>query len=216
MQGLQSFNIVLVGTNFSTQHVQLEDFDFGGLQLEVELRLPQALQATAAEYSLQILPGRFQVGAQASQPSAARVATLMRVSSAFAEGYTTKRSIIAVGHNFSGDVSTSFETATDFMKYVAWREDFAAAMGPDPDPTLSLTTRTRIGEGRARTIRLEPLALDNTKLFYDLNFNWGEAEKSIQIPVSEALESFPESVKLGTELIERILSLGSSNEGEER
>jgi hypothetical protein len=209
LQGLETFNIVLVGTNFNTQRVQLEDFDFGGILPEVQFRLPQLLQVTAAEYLLQVIPGRFEISARASQPSSQHFETLKRIASTFIDEYTSKRSIIAVGHNFIGNFKPSLGSASDFMKYIAWRDDFAAIMGADPNPVLSLTARTQTGDEQYRAIRLEPLTQDNARLFYDLNFNWGQAEKPLQTPATEVLDALPESAKIGTELIDRIVMLGS-------
>jgi hypothetical protein len=165
---------------------------------------------------LQVIPGRFEVAAKASHPSSERIAILKRITNAFIDGYTSKRSIIAIGHNFIGDVKPSLGSASDFMKYIAWRDEFAATMGSDPNPVLSLTARTGSGDEQYRAIRLEPLVQNNTRLFYDLNFNWGRAEKPLQTPATEVLDAFPESVKIGTELIDRIVMLGSDTTRSQR
>jgi hypothetical protein len=216
VQGLENFAVVLVGTNFSVQRLQLEDFDFGGVEPEVQFRVPQALQATAGEYVVQILPDRFQIAVKASQPTPARIEILKQVTLAFVEEYTTKHGVAAVGHNFSGDIGPALGSAADFMKYIAWRDDFATAIGATADPVLSLTTTITVGDEETRTVRLEPFIQDNTRLFYDLNFNWGKVDKPLQIPVSEVMDHYTESVKYGTELIERLMSLGQDTEGIEQ
>jgi hypothetical protein len=210
VRGLDTYNIVIVGTDFSIQRVQLDDFDFGGIEPEIEFRMPQIFQVSAGEYFMQVLPGRLQVGVKSSPATPGRIRVLTQICQAFLDGYATKRSLIAVGYNFSGDVDTSFENATDFMKHIAWRDDFAVAMGTGEDLFLSLTSKIRTGDEQSRTVRLEPLATDNTRLFYDVNFNWGEADKPLQTPVSDVLAAFADSLKLGTELIDRIVAIGSS------
>ncbi len=215
MQGLDAFNIVLVGANFSVERIQLSDFSFGGLEPEIEFRIPQALQVSAGEYFLQVLPGRFQVGVNSSQATPARLRILTDACLAFIEGYTTKRGVIAIGHNFSGNLESSIGAADDFMRYIAWREDFAAAVGDDPGSRLSLAVKSdqRPNDERSRTIRLEPLTTDNAKLFYDLNYNWGDVETPLRTPAADVVESFSESLKLGTELIDKIAAIGQISRG---
>lgn len=214
MQGLESFSIVLVGANFTIQRIELDDFDFGGNEPEVQFRLPQVLQLTAGEYTLQILPNRFQIIANVSQTTQKRIDTLKNVAAAFIEGYVTRRGLEAIGHNFAGTILPAIGTASQFMQYIAWREEFAAAVNLDPPtevPTLSLTTTVTVSEHANRTLRLEPLLRDNSRLFYDLNFNWGKVSKPFLGSPDEVLSQFGESAKTGSELIDKVANLGSSS-----
>jgi hypothetical protein len=223
VQGLESFAVVLAGAGFAVQHVQLEDFDFGGLESQVQFRLPQAIQATFGEYQVQIIPNRFQIVVTGFQPTASRIDTLKRVTLRFIEEYSTRRGVSAIGHNFNGNIETQVGSAIDFMKHVAWPSDLSEALGGSSpggsgeesigDPTLSLVTTFNLTEEASRTIRLEPLVRDNSRLFYDINFNWGQLDKPLQIPVIDALEKFADSAKHASELIDRVASLGSSMEG---
>ena len=215
MQGLESFNITVVGANFPVQQAQIEDFDFNGQEPEVQLRLQQVLQARAGDYALAILPERFQVGVLASQATPERIDVLKRATLTFINEYGSHRSLIAIGHNFTGTFTSVLGTASDFMKHIAWRDDFAAAMEVPSDPTLSLTSSVEIGDGQTRTLRVEPRTKDPEQVFYDLNFNWGSVDEPIGDKIRESVEHFNESLKLGGELIERLASLGGSLEGVE-
>jgi hypothetical protein len=213
VQGLESFSIVLVGTNFTVQRIELDDFDFGGSVPAVQFRLPQILQLTAGEYTLQIIPNRFQLVANVSQTTQKRIDTLKNIASAFVEEYVTKRGLEAVGHNFSGNVLPAIGTASQFMQYIAWRDEFAAAVNPASStevPTLSLTTIVDISEQANRTLRLEPLLRDNSRLFYDLNFNWGKVSEPFRGSLDEVLSQFGESAKTGSELIDKIANMGAT------
>jgi hypothetical protein len=208
VEGLETFNIVLAGSNFPVDKIQLEDFDFGGPEIAVQFRLPRIIQASAGEYELQILPDRFQVAAVGPSPSPDRIAVLQRAALTFADEYTAKRSIGAVGHNFVGIFSSSLGTANHFMKHLAWRDDFATVMGASSEPALSLTTSIVINDDEIRTLRLEPRLRDETRVYYDLNFAWGTADKPLQLPVRDVVDRYADSVKVGTELISRLTLLG--------
>jgi hypothetical protein len=209
VQGLETFNIVLVGSNFPVDKVQLEDFDFDGLETQVQFRLPRILQASAGEYALQILPDRFQIAVIGPTPSPDRIALLKRAALTFADEYTAKRAISAVGHNFVGAFSSSLGSANDFMKHLAWRDDFAKVIAGTSDPILSLTTTIPITDEESRTLRLEPRIRDETHVYYDLNFNWGTADKPLKSAVRDVVDRYSDSVKVGTELIGRLASLGA-------
>lgn len=209
MEGLETFNIVLAGSNFPVDKVQLEDFDFDGLETQLNFRLPRILQASAGEYAMQILPDRFQVAVLGTVPSLDRITVLKRAALTFVDEYTAKRAISAVGHNFVGMFSSSLGSATDFMKHLAWRDDFARAMGDPSDPILSLSATIPVSDEESRTLRLEPRVRDEAHVYYDLNFNWGTAEKPLQSAVRDVVDRYPDSVKFGTELIGRLASLGA-------
>jgi hypothetical protein len=210
VQGLEAFNIVVTGLSFPVQRVDLDDFDFGGLQPVVQVQIQQVLQVTAGEYILQLLPDRFQITAIASQPSGTRLDVLRGVALKFITDYTTKNTVIAIGHNFTGSFASAIGSATDFMKHIAWRDDFAAAIGAASDPTLSLTTTVAITGEETRNLRLEPRPRDNTRVYYDLNFNWGQPDKPLQVPSRDVLDRYRESLKLGADLIERLAALGAA------
>jgi hypothetical protein len=218
VQGISTFGVVLAGTNFAVQSVRLEDFDFGGVEAEVQLQVSQpvaVVQATAGEYIIQITSNRFQLIAS-GQPTESRIDILKRAALGFADEYASKRGIQAVGHNFTGDLKSALGTGTEFMKHIAWPADLSTALGVSStdEPVLSLVATSKISEQANRTIRLEPLVRDDSRVFYDLNFNWGQPDKPLQIPLSEVLDQFQESVRSGTELIDRIAALGSDTEVE--
>jgi hypothetical protein len=205
---LETFNITLLGASFPVQRVDLNDFDFGGLQPTAQIRLQQILQASIGEYTLQILPDRFQVAVLAAAPTRNRLEMLRNVVMTFVAEYTVKNGITAIGHNFVGNFASSLGSATDFMRHVAWHQDFAAAIGTASDPSLSLTTTYNIDDEETRTLRVEPLLRDNARVYYDINFNWGRTDKPLQLPVREIVERVDDSLKYADELIERLASIG--------
>jgi hypothetical protein len=207
VQGLETFNIVLAGSNFPVDKVQLEDFDFDGFDIQVQFRLARILQASAGQYTLQILPDRFQVGCVDPSLSPDRIALLKRATLTFVDEYTAKRSISAVGHNFVGTFSSSIGSATDFMKHLAWRDDFASVIGGSSDPVLSLGTTIQVTDEESRTLRLEPSIRDGARVYYELNFNWGTTDRPLHSTVRDVVDRYSDSVKVGAELIGRLSSL---------
>ncbi len=184
------------------------------LSQKYNLKLQQALQASAGEYFIQILPDRFQVLVASASPDTDHIATLKDIAYSFIDLYTSKRSILAVGHNFAGTFVSPMGSAADYMKHLAWRGDFASALQLASEPTLSLITSASISEDETLTVRLEPRTTDKSRVFYDLNFNWGGADKPLQTPVHEVIDRFADSLKFGEDLIDRLAKLGGTNEGD--
>lgn len=213
MQHVEAFNITLVGANFPVQQVDLDDFDFGEAKPKMQFSLPQALQAAAGEFTLQILPDRFQIVALETAPNPDRIAILKAITYKFVELYTSKRSIIAIGHNFAGAFTSAIGTAHDFMKRIAWSNSFAEALRLPSDPNLSVSMSSKLNGEENLTVRLEPRATDKSRVFFDLNFNWGEIGKPIQLPVSEVIEGYSDSLEYAENLINRLAAFGAPNEG---
>ena len=213
MLGLRAFNVVLAGTSFPVQQVQVQDFVFNGHHPKVEIQVSQALQATVDEYSIQVISERFQVTARADKATRNRIEAITAAAATFAQEYAGKRAISAVGHNFSGSFDSSLGSAGAFMKHIAWRDDFAAAIAGEDEPILSLTTRFRRGDQTGSVIRLEPLAGDDSKVFYDLNFSWGAPGETLSFAVQELLERYPGSLAEASQLIEDLATLGAKGQG---
>jgi hypothetical protein len=211
--GLQAFNVVLAGTGFPVQQVQVQDFVFNGHHPKVEIQVSQALQAGVDEYSIQVVSERFQVTATAGKATQHRIQAITTAAATFAQEYAGKRAISAVGHNFSGSFASPLGSASTFMQHIAWRDDFAAAIASEDEPVLSLTTRFRRGDQTGSVIRLEPLAGDDAKVFYDLNFSWGAPGEPLPFSVSELLERYPDSLAEASKLIEDLAALGTKGRG---
>jgi hypothetical protein len=207
---LETFNITVIGASFPVQRVDLADFDFGGLQPTVQMRLQQIVQAGAGEYVLQILPNRFQVAVFAAPATDARLEVLRNIASTFVAEYTVKNGVTAIGHNFVGSFVSVLGSAADFMRHIAWQRDFAAAIGVTLDPGLSLTTTYNVTDEESLTLRVEPWLRDSARVYYDINFNWGQADKPLQMPVRDIIERIGGSLKYADELIDRLASIGAS------
>lgn len=214
MLGLRVFNIVLLGGGVGVQQLNLQDFDFHGQRLEEQIRVPVALRASAGEYVLEAVPDRFQILVEANKATGYRLEALQANARRYVEDYAGRRSITAVGHNFSGAFDPAGGSPAALMNHLAWRSDFAAAVGVESAAALSVTTRFDAGHGTFATIRLEPDATDATKVFYDINYSygWPQLGLAISVPVDDAIEAYSVSVEHGTAMLHRLASLGGSDE----
>lgn len=216
MQGIEAFNITLVGTNFPVQQIDLDDFDFGEAKPKVQFRLEQVMQVAAGEFMLQVLPDRFTISAQGVSPDSDNIAILKRIANSFVELYSSKRSILAAGHNFGGTFVSSLGSSENFMRHIAWRSDFASAFRFTSEPTFALGVSGNIAEEETLTVRLEPRVNDKSRVFYDFNFNWGGADKPLQKPVVDVIEEYGTSLDYAGGLIDRLRNLGAtSGEGQQ-
>ena len=125
----------------------------------------------------------------------------------FASEYAGKRAISAIGHNFSGSFDSPVGTAADYMKHLAWSPELDEAIDSKIEPTLSLTTRFKIGDETASSVRLEPLAEDETRIFYDLNISWGRPGEPLPLPAEQIIGKYMDSVRAGGDLIARLAQL---------
>ena len=209
MLGLRMFNIVFAGTGFPVQQIQASDFEFHGHRLKVDLQVAQAFQGTVDEYTVQIFSERFQVGAAAAKATRYRIDALRKAALLFTEEYAARRSVAAVGHNFTGSFESSFANAGEFMKHLAWRDDFASIVGSEEEPTLSLTTRFQRGDRTASVVRLEPAAEDETRVFYDINFSWGKPGEPLPFGLADILSKYEDSLSDATILVDSLARLGA-------
>jgi hypothetical protein len=213
MLGLRVFNIVLLGGGVAVSQLDLREFDFHGVRLEEQLRVPVALRANAGEYVLEAIPDRFQISVESPKVTGYRLEALQANALLFATEYAGKRSITAVGHNFTGAFETAADSPEALLEHVAWRTDFANAIGVSKSLGQSVTTRFNPGHGTFATVRLEPDGTDPSKVFYDINYTFGnpQAGQRLDVPVEDAINAYGTSTEHATALLHRLSQLGAGS-----
>ncbi len=209
MEELRNFNIVLAGSNFPVQQIDLDDFSFLGRPLRAGLRVPVALQAIAGEFRLDVLEERFQVSVVNASPTPDKIGTLQEAARTFINEYAGRKAITAVGHNFQGTATTQLGTGTELLKRLTWRRALAGVIGSTTDPVLSLGVRFRRGFETTSLLRLEASTDDASRFFYDLNFSFSMVGEEAQIKFTafEALDAFNTSLAVGNEIVDGLSQL---------
>jgi len=208
--GLRAFNIVLVGKGFAVEQVNAEDFSFNGSILTTGIKIPQVLQASVDEYVLQLLPDRFQVQANASKATQFRVQALVANSKLFVDEFASKRSILAVGNNFSGAFGSPVGDAAMYMGRIAWPSGMANALSSTTMPTLSWSANySRENDDATILVRLEPLADDPARIFYDINVSWGNPAAPSKLPVFDLLDRFSQSAETAAGIVDGLTDFGA-------
>jgi hypothetical protein len=217
VQELRSFNIVLAGSNFPVQQIELDDFSFLGRPLRPGLRIPVALQAVAGEFRLEVFEERLQVSVVDASATPDKIAALQEAARTFINEYAGRKAITAVGHNFQGTATTQLGTGTELLKRLAWRRALAGIIASTADPVLSLGVRFRRGFETTSLLRVEASIDDTSRFFYDLNFSFSMTGEEGQAKFSalEALDAFNTSLGAGTEIVEGLSQLSDETLPEE-
>jgi hypothetical protein len=210
--GLETFNIVIVGA-FQVHEIDYTDFDFHGQRLVERLRVPPLVQAGTGEYTVDLIPGRFQVAAGSSKATEYRVAPMIAAANRFVDDYVGRRSVQLVGHNFAGSFAPGSEQGgDDFVHALLAIERLQAAVGRDiPLLRESITLTWQATDDARGTLRLEPLRSDPTRVFYDLNFTIGadalpgQPPSPLEVPVDSAIAAFQQSHDAGTALLNSLV-----------
>jgi hypothetical protein len=217
VEELRSFNIVLAGSNFPVQQIELDDFSFLGRPLRPGLRIPVALQAVAGEFRLEVFEERLQVSVVDASATPDKIGALQEAARTFINEYAGRKAITAVGHNFQGTATTQLGSGAELLKRLTWRRALAGIIASTTDPVPSLGVRFRRGFETTSLLRLEASIDDTSRFFYDLNFSFsmlGE-EGQAKFSVLEALDAFNTSLAAGTEIVEGLSQLSDETLPEE-
>jgi hypothetical protein len=204
---------VLAGANFPVQQIDLDDFSFIGRPLRPQIQVGVAVQATAGEFVLDVLPERFQVAVMGSTPTPDKIAALQQACRTFIQEYAGRKGIIAVGHNFQGAAVSNYGSGADLLERLAWSEALNGVLSSDIQPALSLSIRFRRGFETSTLLQLEAASDDPARFLYSLNFNFSMSSGAHKFSVAQALDSFDESLKAGTQIIEGLVKLEAEDGG---
>ena len=212
MDGLANFNLVLIGTNFPIDKVDLSDFKVGGERLQERLRLPIAVQASRGEYALDLLPDRFQIAVVNAAVNEARVDAIIEAARTFIEEYAGRRSVAAVGHNFSGAAVNEHAEGTSLVRSLTWHEaiDDLLRSTIETKPTLQIGFRR--GNETQATLRLEGTP-DAEKFAFDFNFHFAMNDAEQKQTVYDAINALPASYDAASSILGQLTTFDPSNLG---
>lgn len=206
MHGLRLFNMVLVGAGFSVAQVDLDDFDLPGGKPQPRLRLPVVVQGGAGEFTLEVTPDRFQITAESSKATQFRVQAMQDAVRTFVRDYTSRKGVVALGHNFVGAFPAPGAGAASYLEQIAWSTQLTRALG-DGASAMGVSVRLAPpGASVGGQLKLEPLAEDASQVFYEVNISFGQFGGSAPVAfnVDEAIDDFHSSYTYVSELIERL------------
>lgn len=210
MIGLRAFNIVLVGKGFPVEQVNAEEFSFNGAIPKTTVKVPQAILAGVDEYTIQLFPERFQVQATTAKATQYRTQAVIDVAKHFVDEFVAKRSVTAIGHNFSGSFASPRGDGAAFMQFLAWPDGLNEALAPAAPPSLSWSARYQMSDDTDEPVvlvRLEPSTDDPSRVFYDMNLSWGDPNAPIHPPLVELLDRLPRSAEYASTIVDRLAAL---------
>lgn len=210
MVAFDSFNVVVVGT-FQPPPLDLADFDFHGQHPAEILHVPPVLQAAVAEYTLDLLPGRFIVTAKASKATEHRVEPMKEAVRTFGRDYVGPRAISFVGYNFVGSVRPRGRSAQDLVASFVKEEPLISAAGSDPVRYSLLTFWMKPDLGQLQ-LKLEP-SNDGSVVTFEVNIHIGSEYDSssgqpmprLPISIDDALSRFEPARAAADDLLTNLL-----------
>lgn len=210
MDSIGNFNIVLLGANFPVDKVDLSEFRVGDQRLQERLRLPIAVQASSAEYAVELLPDRVQIAAVNCPVTDTRIEALISAARSFIEEYAGRRSVVAVGHNFAGAASNSHVEGRELIRHLTWHEAILGILGSTVDPTAVLQLMFRRGNETQAGLRLEPGSVAD-QFAYDFNFHFAMNDREQKNTVYDAINLFSDSHAAASSILDRLTTFDPSN-----
>lgn len=205
---VNGFNIVLIGENFPVGSIDLEDFHFLGRPVQERVRLPMVLEAQAGEFSITVLPERFQVSVRESQPTSDKVEAVVAAAEVFLE-YAGRRTITAVGHNCAIEIGA--DEPGQVLSPVIDHDRLKDALGLEEAPEADLTLWFKKGAESRSRLKVVAHGRKDTVLL-DFNFHYTIARGEDSIDAESAISSFGASLEMARTLAESFPAMSSVRE----
>jgi len=210
MQGIANLGLVVLGNNFPVAPIDLDDFEVILGPLELELRVPVAIQAKSGTFQLQIIEDR--VGMDWNEPIPADARERMtRAMELFANEYAGRKAPTAMGQNFRG-VLDSTKPSQEFLRSFLNTDRVDRVLMSDTPAGSSLTLFFKRGrESRAQLV-LAASNDDEMKIAYAFNFHFDLTSPGSP-SLMESLSDWEKSERFAEESVDALVGLTREGEG---
>jgi hypothetical protein len=203
---LQLLSIVITGENFPVESVDLGDFSFLGRPIRETVRLPMVVVAQAGEFRIQVLPDRFDVTVASFASVEDKPPVLLANAERFVEEYVGRRSVTAIGHNFQSGFATSAIRKEEVLARLAHPDPLRQLFGGGEGILGDFVFQTRRGEEDRLRLSVVTTTSPDDQVVLDFNFHF-DVRRAGGRPPREALEAFPESLRIASQIDETFPTL---------
>lgn len=192
---LESFSVVLIGDSFPVQSIKTEDFVFRHRPLKETMRLPVAIQAGNAFVSMQVLPERFEVTVLSADHVTEQVQGVTSMLGVFLD-YVGKRTITALGHNFSWKIPNSEPVRHALARKLVDSAALEEVLGL---PTSGVDIAARFSSGTATYGQVNFATMNEGDAYVNFNFHYDLTTPSADVhaAIAELSISLQTSAEIG-------------------
>jgi hypothetical protein len=191
---LASFSVVLLGDSFPVQSIKTEDFVYRHRALKETMRVPVAIQAENAFVSMQILPERFEITVRSADHLPEQIEGVKSLLDVFLE-YVGKRTISALGHNVSWEITGSEPVRHHFARQLTASAAMEDLLGR---PATGIDIAARFDSGIATTSQANIATMNGGDAFINFNFHYDLTAPGLD--VRAAIDEMESCLQTSTEI----------------